>query len=93
MKIITDILCLILKVRTQLISSSWIYDQASHAVVHPAFQTIKASYLAFKDYSGFLYKGKPLHCPQGKIHYLHYHIKYIKGPFHDLRCYFYGIIQ
>ena len=58
MKIITDILCLILKVRTQLISSSWIYDQASHSVVHPAFQTIRSSYLAFKDYSGFLYKGK-----------------------------------
>ncbi|XP_072026264.1 gamma-tubulin complex component 6-like [Amphiura filiformis] len=56
MKIITDILCLILKVRTQLISSSWIYDQASHAVVHPAFQTIRSSYLAFKEYSGFLYK-------------------------------------
>ena len=58
MKIITDILCLILKVRTQLISSSWVYDQASHSVIHPAFQTIKSSYLAFKDYSGFLYKGK-----------------------------------
>ncbi|XP_071960845.1 gamma-tubulin complex component 6-like [Antedon mediterranea] len=56
MKIITDIFCLILKVRTQLVSSRWFYDPDIHQVVHPAFQTIRSSYSAFKEYSGFLYK-------------------------------------
>ncbi|XP_033121398.1 gamma-tubulin complex component 6-like [Anneissia japonica] len=57
MKIITKIFCLILKVWTQLVSSRWYYDPDIHQVVHPAFHTVRSSYSAFKEYSGFLYKG------------------------------------
>ncbi|XP_033116813.1 gamma-tubulin complex component 6-like [Anneissia japonica] len=56
MKIITKIFCLILKVWTQLVSSRWYYDPDIHQVVHPAFHTVRSSYSAFKEYSGFLYK-------------------------------------
>ena len=59
MKIISDILCLILKVRTQLVALPWTRDPATGQAIHPGFPTIKTSYLAFKDYSEFLYKGRP----------------------------------
>ncbi|XP_077870615.1 LOW QUALITY PROTEIN: gamma-tubulin complex component 6-like [Saccoglossus kowalevskii] len=56
MKIITNILCLILKFRTQLVSVNWHYDPLARHAVHPAFENMKASFKAFKEYSGFLYK-------------------------------------
>ncbi|XP_071784564.1 gamma-tubulin complex component 6-like [Asterias amurensis] len=56
MKIITDILCLILKVRTQLVSASWVFDKEKKQASHPGFHNIRMSFLAFKEYSGFLYK-------------------------------------
>ncbi|XP_022099325.1 gamma-tubulin complex component 6-like isoform X2 [Acanthaster planci] len=56
MKIISDILCLILKVRTQLVATAWVYNKETKQASHPGFHTIKMSYLAFKDYSEFLYK-------------------------------------
>ncbi|XP_072181800.1 gamma-tubulin complex component 6-like [Diadema setosum] len=56
MKIICDILSLVLKVRTQLTSSSWAWDASTAQVIHPCFRNIKKSYMAFKEYSGFLYK-------------------------------------
>ncbi|XP_030829097.1 gamma-tubulin complex component 6 [Strongylocentrotus purpuratus] len=56
MKIICDILSLVLKVRTQLTSAPWAWDASSGQVIHPCFRNIKKSYMAFKEYSGFLYK-------------------------------------
>ncbi|XP_041460037.1 gamma-tubulin complex component 6-like isoform X1 [Lytechinus variegatus] len=56
MKIICDILSLVLKVRTQLTSAPWAWDASSSQVIHPCFRNIKKSYMAFKEYSGFLYK-------------------------------------
>ncbi|XP_070558136.1 gamma-tubulin complex component 6-like [Ptychodera flava] len=56
MNIITNILCLIVKFRTQLVSAKWHYDPRSRQAVHPVFEPMKNSFRAFKDYSGFLYK-------------------------------------
>ncbi|XP_077976999.1 gamma-tubulin complex component 6-like [Glandiceps talaboti] len=56
MNIITNILCLILKFRTQLISANWHYDPISRQAVHPTFQHMKDSFKAFKEFSTFLYK-------------------------------------
>ncbi|KAJ8047650.1 Gamma-tubulin complex component 6 [Holothuria leucospilota] len=55
MKVITDILSLVLKVRTQLMAERWSINRNGECI-HPSFQNIKKSYAAFKEYSTFLYK-------------------------------------
>ena len=61
MKIIQDILSLILKFHTQLMAATW--EQAGGTegqMKHAKFKHMTASYMAFKEYSSFLFKGTVL---------------------------------
>ncbi|XP_021351064.1 gamma-tubulin complex component 6-like isoform X2 [Mizuhopecten yessoensis] len=56
MKIIQDIFSLILKFRLQLVNAEWQYDEDTGNLAHSNFQSMVASYKAFREYSVFLFK-------------------------------------
>ena len=56
LKIISDIFALILKFHVQLRSSSWEVIDNSF-IVHSAFDSLCLTHKAFKEYTGFLFKG------------------------------------
>jgi gamma-tubulin complex component 6 len=57
MKIIQDIFSLILKFRVQLINAEWYFDRDTEQMTHTNFSNMVALYKAFREYSGFLFKG------------------------------------
>lgn len=58
MKIIQDIFSLILKFRSQLVSSSWERNGPVGEVTHPNFAGLVNTYRSFHMYSFFLFRGK-----------------------------------
>ncbi|XP_033725469.1 gamma-tubulin complex component 6-like [Pecten maximus] len=56
MKFIQDIFSLILKFRLQLVNAEWRYDADTGHLSHSNFQSMVATYKAFREYSVFLFK-------------------------------------